>query len=74
MGKGLGGSSQLNFMLHTKGIKRDFDNWEKIGGKEWNYITLKKYLNRLDDDTIDQDELICRRHNDEYEYGLHQVK
>lgn len=30
-GKGLGGSSQLNYMLHFDGLQRDFDEWRQYG-------------------------------------------
>jgi choline dehydrogenase len=47
-GKGLGGSHQLNYLLHFTGLKEDFDRWEKLGVRNWSYKNLKYYLNRHD--------------------------
>ncbi|XP_055375161.1 neither inactivation nor afterpotential protein G [Condylostylus longicornis] len=47
-GKGLGGSSQMNFMLHFGGHKKDFDIWKKCGLTDWDYETIQKYLNEFD--------------------------
>ncbi|KAJ6633227.1 Neither inactivation nor afterpotential protein G, partial [Pseudolycoriella hygida] len=45
-GKGLGGSSQLNFMLHYSDEEtREFDNWEKLVGSAWGRENMLKYLN-----------------------------
>lgn len=45
-GKGLGGSNQLNYLLHSSAIKEDFNRWERLGAYDWNYVNLKKFLNR----------------------------
>lgn len=42
-GKGLGGSHQLNYLLHYNGIPRDFDGW---ANDSWNYEKLKYFLKR----------------------------
>lgn len=36
-GKGLGGSSQLNYMLHFDGIKSDLRRWEAYGVELWDF-------------------------------------
>lgn len=43
-GKGLGGSSQINYLLHYDGKESDFDLWEKYAGELWSYKNLKNYL------------------------------
>ena len=45
-GKGLGGSGQINYMLHFKGSKRDFDRWKDLGAHDWGYETMEPYLSR----------------------------
>lgn len=56
-GKGLGGSSQLNYMLHySEDIQEEFDKWETFGGSEWGRANLMKYLAESDDDCSNDDE------------------
>lgn len=43
-GKGLGGSSQINYMLHFDGVREDFDLWAAKAGTAWSYEKIKKYL------------------------------
>jgi choline dehydrogenase len=46
-GKGLGGSNQLNYLLHFAGAKEDFDEWQTLGvGSSWNYDNLECHLKR----------------------------
>ncbi|KAG5681579.1 hypothetical protein PVAND_010998 [Polypedilum vanderplanki] len=51
-GRGLGGSNQLNYLLHFNGIKEDFDEWRKMGAvsEKWNYENIKCHLKRHDSD------------------------
>uniref|UniRef100_A0A1Y9H2T1 Glucose-methanol-choline oxidoreductase N-terminal domain-containing protein n=1 Tax=Anopheles dirus TaxID=7168 RepID=A0A1Y9H2T1_9DIPT len=46
-GKGLGGSGQINYMLHFTGIPEDFDRWERLGAQGWNWHAMKPYLDQL---------------------------
>ncbi|XP_058061993.1 neither inactivation nor afterpotential protein G [Anopheles bellator] len=46
-GKGLGGSGQLNYMLHSTGIPSDFDRWEQLGAIDWSWQAMKPYLDQL---------------------------
>uniref|UniRef100_A0A182T7V6 Glucose-methanol-choline oxidoreductase N-terminal domain-containing protein n=1 Tax=Anopheles maculatus TaxID=74869 RepID=A0A182T7V6_9DIPT len=50
-GKGLGGSGQINYMLHFTGIPEDFDRWEQLGARDWNWHAMKPYLDKLDHPT-----------------------
>jgi len=46
-GKGLGGSHQLNYLLHFNGLRRDFDEWARLGADDnWSYNNLESLLNR----------------------------
>ncbi|XP_059621317.1 neither inactivation nor afterpotential protein G [Phlebotomus argentipes] len=46
-GKGLGGSGQLNYMLHSEVVPEELDQWMQLGGKYWGFESLKCYLAKL---------------------------
>lgn len=43
-GKGLGGSGQLNFMLHSFGVAEDYEEWPK----EWSHDRLHSYFKSVE--------------------------
>ncbi|CAK1580778.1 unnamed protein product [Parnassius mnemosyne] len=43
-GKGLGGSGQINFLLHGFGLPEDYDRWTQKGFKGWSLQDLKPYF------------------------------
>lgn len=45
-GKLLGGSSSINGQVHIRGTRGDFDNWERLGAKGWNYDACLPYFVR----------------------------
>ncbi|KIY49901.1 alcohol oxidase, partial [Fistulina hepatica ATCC 64428] len=47
VGKGLGGSSAINFGCWVVPPKNDVDNWEKLGNPGWNWDEFNKYLKKL---------------------------
>ncbi|KAJ8680080.1 hypothetical protein QAD02_015867 [Eretmocerus hayati] len=52
MGKVMGGTSSMNFMLATRGNKRDYDGWaEMTDDKSWSYDEMLKYFKRLENFT-----------------------
>ncbi|XP_055641926.1 neither inactivation nor afterpotential protein G [Toxorhynchites rutilus septentrionalis] len=45
-GRGLGGSGQINYLLHFTGIKEDFERWERLGALDWGYERMKPYFEK----------------------------
>ncbi|KAG1683145.1 Glucose dehydrogenase [FAD, quinone] [Nymphon striatum] len=44
-GKGLGGSSSINYMIHMRGVSFDYDNWRKNYNLDgWDYQSVLKYF------------------------------
>ena len=47
-GKGLGGSSSINGMVYVRGNPNDFNAWEVLGAKGWNYSSCIPYFIRAE--------------------------
>ncbi|EKM59944.1 uncharacterized protein PHACADRAFT_250766 [Phanerochaete carnosa HHB-10118-sp] len=47
-GKGLGGSSGVNFLVYTKPPARDIDDFERLGNPGWNWKNLEPYFQRAE--------------------------
>jgi choline dehydrogenase len=54
-GKGLGGSSNLNYLLHFAGLQRDFDEWTRLGADGWDYDKLRHSLTRHESPNAEHD-------------------
>lgn len=47
-GKMLGGTGSINFMVYTRGNKNDFDLWEQMGAKGWNFENVLPYFKKAE--------------------------
>lgn len=45
-GKSLGGTSTLNYMIHTRGNKLDYNLWAQMGNEGWSYEELLPYFKK----------------------------
>ncbi|CAH0588233.1 unnamed protein product [Chrysodeixis includens] len=43
-GKGLGGSGQINFLMHGFGLPGDYKNWPELGFNKWTAEILRPYF------------------------------
>ncbi|KMS51142.1 glucose-methanol-choline oxidoreductase [Novosphingobium barchaimii LL02] len=48
-GKGLGGSSAVNGTWYFRGQPRDFDAWEALGNKGWNWSEIERCYREIED-------------------------
>uniref|UniRef100_A0A336K688 CSON015437 protein n=1 Tax=Culicoides sonorensis TaxID=179676 RepID=A0A336K688_CULSO len=51
-GRALGGTSVINFLIHTRGNRRDYDEWGQLGNAGWSYNDVLPYFKKLESTQI----------------------
>ncbi|KAE8220564.1 hypothetical protein CF319_g5929 [Tilletia indica] len=69
-GKVLGGSSALNFLVWDRAAKQEYNAWEELGNKGWNWSNMYKYMRKSEQFTAptqaQQDKLNLRPTSADY--------
>lgn len=53
LGKGLGGSSLLYYMIYNRGNRIDYDNWAAAGNKGWSWDEVLPYFKKSEHSTLE---------------------
>ncbi|XP_004519844.1 glucose dehydrogenase [FAD, quinone] [Ceratitis capitata] len=53
-GRGIGGTSLINFMLYTRGHRKDYDHWAALGNSGWSYDEVLPYFKKSENIHIEE--------------------
>ncbi|XP_015377490.1 PREDICTED: glucose dehydrogenase [FAD, quinone]-like [Diuraphis noxia] len=62
-GKVMGGSSMLNYMIYTRGNRKDYDNWAEMGNTGWSNEEVMKYFIKLENANLSNSDVNYHGHN-----------
>lgn len=68
-GRVLGGSSVLNFLVWDRAAKAEYDAWEELGNKGWNWQMMNKYMRKAEMFTTSksiEDPVLIQNHQNQY--------
>ncbi|KAB0791780.1 hypothetical protein PPYR_03580 [Photinus pyralis] len=51
-GRVLGGTTVINFMIHIRGNKEDYNRWARMGNPGWSYDEVLPYFLKSEDSTV----------------------